>query len=260
MKERVPAIELTGKFFAPEKSGRTNRSRPHGSVRNCPPHRGRQVHPGCRIRRGIRRPIACGRAARALRRRRRQSGSGPLFQCHLRLRQHTLPMRRNFPFRPWVVLRPDSCFETIDVSLEDPTQRALATEDPHGFLVRSAEVLALHPSPDALFETWAVGQFVEGRFNLDQSADLPFRHDSNGMAADLIFEIGARLQSVEIGSRQTATRNCLTTSQASGRVSGDEGLPPRFINDGNDYCEWSGIRRSGRREIAYVAVLPAPTF
>lgn len=126
--------------------------------------------------------------------------------------------------------------------------------------IRSPEVLALHPSRGALFETWVVAEFVKGRFNLGLPADLYFWRDNNGLEADLIFEIGARLQPVEIKSGQTVTRDYVRAGQASGRFAGDEALPPWLIYGGNESYERSGIRVIGWRDIASAAVLPTPTF
>lgn len=126
--------------------------------------------------------------------------------------------------------------------------------------IRSPEVLALHPSRGALFETWVVAEFVKGRFNLGLPADLYFWRDNNGLEADLIFEIGTRLQPVEIKSGQTVTRDYVRAGQASGRFAGDEALPPWLIYGGNESYERSGIRIIGWRDIAPSAVLPPPTF
>ncbi len=122
--------------------------------------------------------------------------------------------------------------------------------------VRSPEVLALHPSRGALFETWVVAEFVKGRFNLGVPADLYFWRDNNGLEADLVFEMGTRLQPVEIKSGQTVTRDYLRAGQASGRFAGDEALPPWLIYGGNESYERSGVRVLGWREIRTAAVPP----
>ncbi len=122
--------------------------------------------------------------------------------------------------------------------------------------VRSPEVLALHPSRGALFETWVVAEFVKGRFNLGVPADLYFWRDNNGLEADLVFEIGTRLQPVEIKSGQTVTRDYLRAGQASGRFAGDEALPPWLIYGGNESYERSGVRVLGWRETRTAAVPP----
>lgn len=126
--------------------------------------------------------------------------------------------------------------------------------------IRSAEVLALHPSRGALFETWVVAEFVKGRFNLGLPADLYFWRDNNGLEADLVFEIGTRLQPVEIKSGQTVTRDYVKAGQASARFAGDEALPPWLIYGGNESYERSGVHVIGWKSIASSAVSPAPTF
>jgi predicted AAA+ superfamily ATPase len=108
--------------------------------------------------------------------------------------------------------------------------------------IRSPEVLALHPSRGALFETWVVSEFVKGRFNLGRPADLYFWRDNNGLEADLIFEVDTRLQPVEIKSGQTVTRDYVRAGQAAGRFAGDEALPPWLIYGGSESYERSGVR------------------
>jgi predicted AAA+ superfamily ATPase len=108
--------------------------------------------------------------------------------------------------------------------------------------IRSPEVLALHPSRGALFETWVVGEFVKGCFNLGLPADLYFWRDNNGLEADLVFEVGTRLQPVEIKSGQTLTRDYVRAGQAAGRFAGDEALPPWLIYGGSESYQRSGVR------------------
>lgn len=120
--------------------------------------------------------------------------------------------------------------------------------------IRSPDVLALHPSRGALFETWVVGEFVKGRFNLGLPADLYFWRDNNGLEADLVFEIGTRLQPLEIKSGQTVTRDYLRAGQASGRFAGAEALVPWLIYGGSESYERSGVRVLGWRDIPSSAV------
>ena len=126
--------------------------------------------------------------------------------------------------------------------------------------IRSPDVLILHPSRSALFETWVVSEFVKERFNRGLPADLYFWRDNNGLEADLVFEVGTRLQPVEIKSGQTVTRDYIKAGQASARFAGDEALPPWLIYGGDESYERSGIRVIGWRDIAPSAVSPAPTF
>ncbi len=124
--------------------------------------------------------------------------------------------------------------------------------------IRSADVLALHPSRGALFETWVVSEFLKSRFNLGLPADLYFWRDNNGLKADLVFEVGTRLQPVEIKSGQTVTRDYINAGRASARFAGKEALPPWLIYGGNESYERSGLRVLGWRDIT-AAVAPVPT-
>ena len=126
--------------------------------------------------------------------------------------------------------------------------------------IRSPDVLALHPSRGALFETWVVSEFVKDRFNRGLPADLYFWRDNNGLEADLVFEVGTRLQPVEIKSGQTVTRDYIKAGQASARFAGDEALPPWLIYGGNESYERSGLRVIGWRDMAPAADSPASTF
>jgi len=73
-----------------------------------------------------------------------------------------------------------------------------------------------------LFETWVVAEFIKARFNQGRPADLYFWRDNNGLEADLLFESGSRLQSVEIKSGQTVTPDYVRAEQASApRGEGD---------------------------------------
>jgi predicted AAA+ superfamily ATPase len=126
--------------------------------------------------------------------------------------------------------------------------------------IRSPDVLVLHPSRGALFETWVVSEFIKSRFNRGLPADLYFWRDNNGLEADLVFEIGTRLQPVEIKSGQTVTRDYVKAGQASARFAGDEALPPWLIYGGEDSYERSGLRVIGWHNIAHATVAPASTL
>ncbi len=124
--------------------------------------------------------------------------------------------------------------------------------------IRSPEVLALHPSRGALFETWVVGEFVKDRFNLGLPGDLYFWRDNNGLEADLVFEAGTRIQPVEIKSGQTVTRDYLRAGQASARFAGGEALPPWLVYGGNESYERSGVRVIGWRDLGPATTSPEP--
>ena len=45
-----------------------------------------------------------------------------------------------------------------------------------------------------MFETLVVGDFMKSRLNAGLPPDLYFWRDNNGLEADLVFEVGGRLQ------------------------------------------------------------------
>lgn len=119
--------------------------------------------------------------------------------------------------------------------------------------IRSADVLALHPLRGALFENLVVSEFLKARFNAGLPADLYFWRDNNGLEADLVFEVGRRLQTVEIKSGQTVTSDYIRAGQKSGRIAGEDALMPWLIHGGNARYERSGVKVMGWRDLAGVA-------
>ena len=116
--------------------------------------------------------------------------------------------------------------------------------------IRSTGVLALHPLRGALFETWVVGEFLKARCNAGLSSDLYFWRDNNGLEADVLFEQGGRLQTVEIKSGQTVTVDYIRAGQRSSGFAGDEAMMPWLIYGGEQSYERSGVRIMGWREMA----------
>jgi predicted AAA+ superfamily ATPase len=115
--------------------------------------------------------------------------------------------------------------------------------------VRSEVVLETHPARGALFETLVVSEFLKARFNRGLPADLYFWRDNNGLEADLLFEVGGRLQMVEIKSGQTVTGDYLHAAQKSIRFAPEEALSPWLIHGGEDYYERNGVRVIGWRDL-----------
>jgi predicted AAA+ superfamily ATPase len=108
--------------------------------------------------------------------------------------------------------------------------------------IRSAEVLATHPSRGALFETLVVSEFLKQRFNQGKPADLYFWRDNSGLEADLLFEREGRLQMVEIKSGQTVTSDYIRAAQRSVRFAPDDALAPWLIHGGEESYERNGVR------------------
>lgn len=107
--------------------------------------------------------------------------------------------------------------------------------------IRNEEQLQLHPLRGALFETLVVMEFIKARLHAGQPADLFFWRDNNGLEADLIFECGDRLQTVEIKSGQTVTPDYLQAARKTCRFVDEEALPPWLIYGGAESYERSGV-------------------
>jgi predicted AAA+ superfamily ATPase len=116
--------------------------------------------------------------------------------------------------------------------------------------IRDSAVLAVHPMRGALFETLVVSEFLKARCNAGQPADLWFWRDNNGLEADLVFELGNRLQTVEIKSGHTPTTDYIRAGQKSARFAGAEALMPWLIHGGDESHERSGVRALGWRDLA----------
>lgn len=116
--------------------------------------------------------------------------------------------------------------------------------------VRDPAVLAVHPLRGALFETLVASEFLKARCNAGRPADLWFWRDNNGQEADLVFEVGNRLQTAEIKSGRTPTTDYIRAGQRSARFAGAEALMPWLIHAGDQSHERSGVRVLGWRDLA----------
>ena len=116
--------------------------------------------------------------------------------------------------------------------------------------IRDVDTLVLHPLRGALFESWVVGECFKARLNVGQSPDLYFWRDNNGLEADLVFEVGNRLQPVEIKSGQTVTPDYVRAGQKAARFAGEEALMPWLIYAGDQSYQRSGVRVIEWRNLA----------
>lgn len=135
--------------------------------------------------------------------------------------------------------------------------------------LRAPDQLALHPLRGALFENLVVSEFLKARYNAGQPTDLYFWRDNNGLEADLLFEDGDRLQTVEIKSGATVTADTIRAGQKSNRFAPDESREPWLIHAGADTYSRSSVRVIGWHDLPQAlnvmtgntgAVPPAPTF
>jgi predicted AAA+ superfamily ATPase len=135
--------------------------------------------------------------------------------------------------------------------------------------LRAPEQLTLHPMRGPLFENLIVGEFLKARYNAGQPADLYFWRDNNGLEADLVFEDGERLQTIEIKSGATVTADTIRAGQRSNRFAPDETREPWLVHGGADTYVRSGVRVIAWRELPGAlssmtdqssSVPPTPTF
>lgn len=115
--------------------------------------------------------------------------------------------------------------------------------------IRTPETLMLHPLRGALFETLIVGEFLKDRYNRGLPPDLFFWRDNNGVESDLVFEVGMKLQPVEIKSGGTVTSDYLRAGRRSGRFAGEEAGSPWLIYGGEESYRRNGVEVIGWREI-----------
>jgi len=108
--------------------------------------------------------------------------------------------------------------------------------------IRDAASLATHALRGALFESFVVGEFVKQRFNAGLPADLYFWRDSLGHEVDLLFEVGDRLQAVEIKSGMTFGADWPEAALRWTRNAGDAALTPWIIYGGERSFELATCR------------------
>lgn len=111
--------------------------------------------------------------------------------------------------------------------------------------IRDQAQLAAHPLRGALFETLIVGEFLKARCNAGQPADLYFWRDNGGNEADLLFERGGRVQTVEIKSGATVTPDTIRAGQKSARFVGAEAHAPWLVYGGDERYARSGVEVIG---------------
>lgn len=122
--------------------------------------------------------------------------------------------------------------------------------------IRSAAELALHPLRGALFETLVVGEFVKARLHAGRPADLYFWRDNGGNEADLLFEAGGRVQTVEIKSGATVTPDYVRAGLKSARFAGAEARTPWLVYGGDESYARSGVQVIAWRDLARFAAEP----
>lgn len=99
--------------------------------------------------------------------------------------------------------------------------------------IRELEQLAYHAQRGALFENLVVTEFLKGKFNGGQQADLYFWRDSKGLEVDLLVDDGINLKPVEIKSGQTIAPDFLTSLKKWCELSGNPDRPAVLVYGGD---------------------------
>jgi CRISPR-associated endonuclease/helicase Cas3 len=118
--------------------------------------------------------------------------------------------------------------------------------------VRSARDLAGHPARGALFETWAVTEFLKARYNSALPSNLSFWRDRAGSEIDLLAGDRRHPIAVEMKAGKNVSPDWLTTLRAQVDRSDDRLGSPVLIYGGDISGERSGVRLVSWRRIREV--------
>lgn len=93
--------------------------------------------------------------------------------------------------------------------------------------------IAFHAQRGALFENLVVTEFLKGRFNRGEQADLHFWRDSKGLEVDLLLDDGMSLTPVEIKSGQTIAADSHIALKKWCELSGTADRPALLVYGGD---------------------------
>lgn len=99
--------------------------------------------------------------------------------------------------------------------------------------IRELAQLAFHAQRGALFENLVITEFLKGRFNRGEPADLYFWRDSKGLEVDLLVDGDSGQRPVEIKSGQTIATDFLTALRKWCELSGTPERPALLVYGGD---------------------------
>lgn len=99
--------------------------------------------------------------------------------------------------------------------------------------IREQDQLSYHAQRGALFENLVITEYLKGKFNRGQQADLYFWRDSKGLEVDLLVDNGITLEPVEIKSGQTIAPDFLTPLKKWCELSGKPERPAVLVYGGD---------------------------
>ena len=121
--------------------------------------------------------------------------------------------------------------------------------------IREQEQLTFHAQRGALFENLVVTEFLKGRFNKGQQADIYFWRDSKGLEVDLLLDDGNSLKPVEIKSGQTVVPDSMTSIKKWCELTGLPNRPAWLVYGGTKEYTNGNISIVPWRELATLATL-----
>ena len=119
--------------------------------------------------------------------------------------------------------------------------------------VQSAGQLALHPQRGALFETWAVGELLKGRYNRALPSNLFFWRDNTGNEVDILVDQGRTFIPVEIKSGQTISSDYFSNLRKWLSWAGDEAGKPFLLYGGDELQQRREAEVIPWREVTRIA-------
>jgi predicted AAA+ superfamily ATPase len=121
--------------------------------------------------------------------------------------------------------------------------------------IREQEQLTFHAQRGALFENLVVTEFLKGRFNKGQQADIYFWRDSKGLEVDLLLDDGSSLKPVEIKSGQTVVPDSMTSIKKWCELTGLPNRPAWLVYGGTKEHTNGNISIVPWNELATLATL-----
>ncbi len=107
--------------------------------------------------------------------------------------------------------------------------------------IADADHMAIHAARGALFENLVISEHMKQRFNQGLASNLYFWRNNTGEEVDLMLEVGAKLQPIEIKSGQTFNASFLDGLTKWSRYAGDAGLPARLVYGGDENMLRRGV-------------------
>lgn len=100
--------------------------------------------------------------------------------------------------------------------------------------IQNSDQLSIHPLRGALFETWAIGELLKGRYNRSLPSNLFFWRDNTGNEVDVIVDKGLTLIPIEIKSGRTINPDFFTGLKKWTSWAGAEAGKPYLIYGGDE--------------------------